>query len=120
MMRDIKFRFIWQHDETGRFVSLRFTLRDMIAGKVNIASVDLGPAYGNPVVSDLQYTGLKDKNGSGLIEVYEGDIIRYSKIIGNIYETDPRKADLVIPRIGTKSWHDAYKEAVVRGFDYAE
>ncbi|PGW52245.1 hypothetical protein COE14_22750 [Bacillus thuringiensis] len=69
----------------------------------------------------MQYTGLKDKNGTGGCEVFEGDIITIEgKIGGNIYENEPRRTDIVIPSIGTKAWKSAYKKAVDRGFDYAE
>lgn len=68
-----------------------------------------------------QITGVVDKNGMGLTEVYEGDIIDENGIIkGSIYEMDKRETDIVIPQLRTKAWDSAYKEAVVRGFDYSE
>lgn len=68
-----------------------------------------------------QFTGRLDINGSGLLKVFEGDIIDIDgKIIGSVHEIQPRDTDLVIPRMGTKAWGLAYKEAMERGFDFAE
>jgi len=77
-------------------------------------------AYPQEDIEIMQFTGLQDKNGYGTIEVYEGDIIGTSSVVGNIYGTEPREVDLVIPSITSEEWHDTYQEAVARGFGYAK
>ena len=105
-MRELKFRIFYKYEH-------------ILYSDVDISSECL-PIYDENAVI-MQYTGLKDKNGTGLTEVYEGDIIdEFRNIKGNIYEMDARKTDIVIPQLGTKAWDTAYKEAVVRGFDYSE
>lgn len=116
MSREIKFR-VWSKSD-NKFVcawleSLRFTLD---TGQIYVNGTNFTDNY-----ILCQYTGLKDKNGGGSTEVYEGDIISVCGILkGNIYENDKEPTDIVIPQLGTKAWNDAYKEAVDRGYDYSK
>lgn len=115
-MREIKFRFYSK--DAGQYAQVK--------------SVDLGGDFftvrylgKNHHIDGMgqleQFTGLHDKNGKGLQEVWEGDIISEEGLIkGNIHETNERGSDLLIPRMGTKAWNVAYKKAVDRGFDFAE
>ena len=108
-MREIKFR-AWS--ETKQRMVFDFETTPYFNSRViTIYNID----------KCMQYTGLKDKNGSGLTEVYEGDIISLDGTLkGNIYENDKESTDIVIPQLGTKAWNNAYKEAVDRGYDYSE
>ena len=110
-MREIKFR-VW--DNIHEIM--------MKLSEVNTYStIDIISNVFKESLNVMQYTGLKDKNGDGLTEVYEGDIISIDGTLkGNIYENDKEPTDIVIPQLGTKAWADAYKEAVDRGYNYSE
>lgn len=115
-MREIKFR-VWDKKENEMFYSNMYQNKtSMIYGLCNFLKECFG--IEEPI---MQYTGLKDKNGMGLTEVYEGDIISIDGILkGSIYENNKEPTDIIIPQLGTKAWNDAYKEAVARGYDYSE
>ena len=107
-MREIKFR-TWD-----------FQVKQMFAVKqIHIDIMNSKKHHKTRVY--MQYTGLNDRNGSGLTEVYEGDMISIDGTLkGNIYEDNKEPTDIVIPQLGTKAWTNAYKEAMVRGYDYSE
>ncbi len=70
-----------------------------------------------------QFTGLLDKNGNHLQEVYENDIIdMQGRVIGNKYQNyellkDP--SNFLIQGFGTANWEATNKEAMGRGCTYA-
>ena len=110
-MRDIKFRAFYPQNKNMVTDDIYFDEFTCINDQF---SDDDGVVY-------MQYTGLKDKNGSGLTEIYEGDIISIDGTLkGNIYEDNKEPTGIVIPQLGTKAWANAYKEAMVRGYDYSE
>jgi hypothetical protein len=72
----------------------------------------------------MQYTGLKDKHGSGDICFYECDIVDlHGNLLGNIYEQVnllENETNLLIEGFGTKNWRSTEEEALARGLGYAQ
>lgn len=69
-MREIKFSYIYQHDDTGRILNKKFDIHEIeleLMGECFIERYTL--------IARRQYTGFEIKN----IEIYENDIIRARK-----------------------------------------
>ncbi len=70
-MRETKFRYYWQHDETGYMLSRIFTLDEIESGEITKHINILGNRYGGPVAHS-EYIGVRDML---LREIFEHDIV---------------------------------------------
>jgi len=70
-MREIKFSYMYQHEETGRWIDLIYTLDEIENGNV-ARDIELVPRF--QLIARRQCIEIKDTDA---VEIYEGDIVKH-------------------------------------------
>ena len=97
-MRDIKFR-IWdtENNEMLKVQELDFE-PTFYGGRIAIRPDQYNDYFDTEDMILMQYTGLKDKNGT---EIYEGDIIQYEDITKGLVRYSEKYAQYVLVNTGS-------------------
>ena len=82
-MREIKFKYVWQHLDTGALITDVLTVNDIECDGANSIPDEIGRCV---FVDRWQFTGLKDKNN---VEICEGDVLKHQDFVVQVVYQAP-------------------------------